>query len=716
MNQRVTRSNATKQAFYKLSNKGRTQKAVPFSHNFQEMTLGHSPFETPGQLQIPSTSESSRMALQGNVQENERIQMHQNHETPHNTNSQKQVNDRNSVEYRATPRGERAQDHDDHENDHRSQSREGEIPDHADTGHTSLQRRGEPSSEAVDRIVQAVNRVANTSKRKSSSRTDHRQSRRSDVFMQNRNQYFSSGSQHSSDRRGNQMGEDFHVHNEPNENRQRGRSSNQRQLNFDLVDPNNHAPIINQPAITYINQNHTNGSGTEIHSFSSMAGQLGTPPFRDDQTMNAEINAPPLYNNMPPYNNQIPYQYAPHQFGYPGHNMQPYLTAGSMHQQPIAQTSHNNLQGIPAMRQDNFTNSVSQTYHHASHFKPIMKPVDPPPFRGHRDDISAFDFLEEVKRYQTLVGCTDNDLLQSIIPNLLHGIAFHWYNGEKRILPFQSFHDFCDRFKKHFLSYDYSEQLRKELEGRTQGENERLCDYIIKILEYNRRIGLDQSDREIISRILNGLTPEYLPYFRGAHQFHTLADFKRDAEMVDAQVARARQYRPPNRYRSIEPVLQPTEYAYGLPNYDRTNHYSNYRQNTRDWRPQTPPRQQSPYPRNEQRQVTFSSPNNNSYNDRNRNGYQSRSFESPSETSDERSTTQSPAHLNRVETRSRFSQSDKHSDGQQQRSRSSSADRTRSRTPDKIECYRCKGDHRIRDCPKSPSHSGNGLSPGQKRQ
>lgn len=191
-------------------------------------------------------------------------------------------------------------------------------------------------------------------------------------------------------------------------------------------------------------------------------------------------------------------------------------------------------------------------------YRQYLKNLEPPTFSGNTDLQSPYDFIQNLLKFKNGTKIPDNDMISGIIPWALTGEAYSWFLTEHELFAFQSMSDFVERFRRHFLSQNYISDLRNELERRTQGENEPLASYLSKILEYYRRLNKRFDDSEIIHRIFAGLNPTYAPYFRNPSQFLSLYEFKHEAELIDAQIARIRSYRPPSRY-SVEPDLMPSQ-------------------------------------------------------------------------------------------------------------------------------------------------------------
>jgi len=110
-----------------------------------------------------------------------------------------------------------------------------------------------------------------------------------------------------------------------------------------------------------------------------------------------------------------------------------------------------------------------------------------PKYSGPSDPKTPYDFIVELEKFQSVIGYTDAEMLQLVTPMALRGEAYSWYRNERP--PFSVFADFKVRLRREFQAIGYHEELRKELEKRTQGTSEPLTSYIRAINEYYERLG-----------------------------------------------------------------------------------------------------------------------------------------------------------------------------------------------------------------------------------
>lgn len=387
----------------------------------------------------------------------------------------------------------------------------------------------------------------------------------------------------------------------------------------------------------------------------------------------------------------------------------------------------------------------------------FLRNLEPPKFTGVRDAISAYDFLEYLEKYQIATGLSDPEIIYGIIPFALTGEAYSWFLTEQHISAFDDLDDFSARFRRHFQSYSYIQELEEELERRSQNHDEPLSRYISKILEYYRRLSRPIIDRDVIQRIIRKLNPTYAAYFRRALDYQNLQHFKEEAEIVDAQIARIKNYRPPPRTSSENNYTRSHEYqkanryspnhmvshqnssggngydyntrhlqnetyrtrfqsqnaSYGAPDHSvNTRNESpyrpyNYTQRTENDYRRTPTRDFSPGTRHdfrEERKVNFSYEPAGSPVQNNNHPRQSRLEAHHS-------------YNERQSSRERERRPDTPASSNQRQNRSPTPfrnDRSSSRDRNNIKCFNCGDNHYASECPKK--NSGNDQNPSQRRQ
>ncbi|CAL8097987.1 unnamed protein product [Orchesella dallaii] len=342
----------------------------------------------------------------------------------------------------------------------------------------------------------------------------------------------------------------------------------------------------------------------------------------------------------------------------------------------------------------------------------LIKNIEPPSFTGKADSKSAYDFLLELEKYQSITGCSNNLLLRGIIPYALKDRAYAWYETEDLIEKFKGWSDFVLRFRRKFQSYDYYEALKREIDQRSQGKNEPLTDYISIIISFYRRLDRVVQSEEIIRKVAWGLHPSYMTFYRDIATSDDLRSLIQNAQIVDDIIERRKNYKPPPTENLIEPGLgymQDLHPESQFDNRSRRDTYLNRREQSGFRRERSDSRDSiSNQPTGSK--VSFALPPKGT-SDSHPYDKDKRIFDSGRIRSDSK---------DRVFDRDfkpifkRNSSEERSSRGDRSRSQSPSNDRATSQFPQG--CFECGGDHMIRNCPRKNQNQGNGRNPSQARQ
>jgi len=87
----------------------------------------------------------------------------------------------------------------------------------------------------------------------------------------------------------------------------------------------------------------------------------------------------------------------------------------------------------------------------------------------------------ELERFQRALGYDENAMLNYVLPVSLTHEAYRWYREE---YPFNTWEEFKTKLRAEFQAVGYKEDLRREIEDRTQGPDEPLTVYIRIIMDY----------------------------------------------------------------------------------------------------------------------------------------------------------------------------------------------------------------------------------------
>jgi hypothetical protein len=349
---------------------------------------------------------------------------------------------------------------------------------------------------------------------------------------------------------------------------------------------------------------------------------------------------------------------------------------------------NDNDAGIPFMvMQEGMQNGDRNSMHH-------LKAIELPRYSGAEEKKTPFDFIVELEKYKTISRSSEQFMLEKILPATLEGIAYNWYRHEMSTGPFVNWEDFKVRFRREFQALGYREHLYRELDRRTQGPSESLSVFIRVILDYYERLDQRPPEREIVSRIMRQMHPEYLTVLYGK-EINTIRELKEAAFQAQDLIKHTRLYQPPPTYHSLEPSLawQPVE-ARPAPPPVPILHPTENRSNPRVHFAAVDPFAFY-HPPSTSRNVTFDAGQVNSR------GMEQRSM--GTRTSGPTDRPASPVQEDRNRPVSPLPPRD-------------NRERIRSGSPDRgpLRCWECNGDHMRNVCPRlnrSPPASGNGRAP-----
>jgi hypothetical protein len=174
-----------------------------------------------------------------------------------------------------------------------------------------------------------------------------------------------------------------------------------------------------------------------------------------------------------------------------------------------------------------------------------------PKYIGASDSRTPYDFLLELEKYQSIVGYTEEEMLTYVVPLALHQDAYNWLRYEP---PFQNWVEFRNRFRAEFQAIGYEEELRQELERRSQGPNETLTAYIRVILDYYQRVGRAYTEQQVVNRILKQMHPEFRQALQG-RVIQNLNQLKTAAHDAQELIKGMRTYKLPPTVGTLEPSL-----------------------------------------------------------------------------------------------------------------------------------------------------------------
>jgi len=174
-------------------------------------------------------------------------------------------------------------------------------------------------------------------------------------------------------------------------------------------------------------------------------------------------------------------------------------------------------------------------------------------YTGSDDTRTPYDFLVELEKFQSVLGYSEREMLGSVVPMFLTGEAYFWYRNE--VIPFMNWEDFKHRLRQEFQTAGYEQELRKQLDARTQGPDEPLTSFIRVINELFDRLGdrfINEGER--VHRILRQMHPEYRHALQGK-QVNTMQELRVAAHSAQELIKAYRSYVPPPQSAGVEPSL-----------------------------------------------------------------------------------------------------------------------------------------------------------------
>ena len=91
--------------------------------------------------------------------------------------------------------------------------------------------------------------------------------------------------------------------------------------------------------------------------------------------------------------------------------------------------------------------------------------MDVPKFKGFKDSKTPYDYIVELVKYQSIMGYSDDFMLDRILPMSLNDEASNWFRTS--LHPFQSLLKFQHRLRREYQPMGYKEDLLKEMDNRT---------------------------------------------------------------------------------------------------------------------------------------------------------------------------------------------------------------------------------------------------------
>lgn len=175
-------------------------------------------------------------------------------------------------------------------------------------------------------------------------------------------------------------------------------------------------------------------------------------------------------------------------------------------------------------------------------------------FDGDTSKLSLSSFLQRVEELRKARNCSVEELFHSA-SDLFEGVAREWFRSQSRQRRFDSWRTLVVALRQDFLPSDYDDQLWKEIQQRTQGQEERVVIYISIMENLFSCLSEPPSQKEKLKIIRKNLLPSFLPHLalQDIPDISTLTNICRALE--DANILKKKFQPPPRNVSVLEPGL-----------------------------------------------------------------------------------------------------------------------------------------------------------------
>lgn len=163
-----------------------------------------------------------------------------------------------------------------------------------------------------------------------------------------------------------------------------------------------------------------------------------------------------------------------------------------------------------------------------------------PKFAGEPDE-DGEEFLRRLGEYRERRRLTEEEILY-LLPEALTGHAMQWYRVERQ--EWSSYAGFLRHFREQFGSRNLQAQLRREIMLRTQGPDEPIGEYVIKMRTLFALLDPPYSLNDQLDICCANLHPD-LEKFIAREEIVDFADLRREGRRFERVRATAKTYRPP---------------------------------------------------------------------------------------------------------------------------------------------------------------------------
>jgi hypothetical protein len=184
----------------------------------------------------------------------------------------------------------------------------------------------------------------------------------------------------------------------------------------------------------------------------------------------------------------------------------------------------------------------------------ILSRIELPKYWGKADrKHSAYQYMQIIEDYAKSYGIDPFEIAKAKLPFSLKQDARGWYDFKFHRI--RSWTEFQTEFLSEFAACNYFRDLKRELDHRTQHEDESMTQFVQKIYGYYKILGELEDEAEICDRVMSQLNGKCEILSQG-QRFYSLNSLERFARDIDQRMDRIETHKnPPKLHESVEKHL-----------------------------------------------------------------------------------------------------------------------------------------------------------------
>lgn len=152
-------------------------------------------------------------------------------------------------------------------------------------------------------------------------------------------------------------------------------------------------------------------------------------------------------------------------------------------------------------------------------------------------------FLERADAFKEYKRVSDEEMW-GLVPEMIGMKVTQWLRAN--LFSISSWGEFKREIRRAYLPVGYDIRLKKDMFARTQGEGERVNEYITVLRTMNARLENSLEEGELLSLALDNLHPFYLTKITSL-SIHSFTELVSVGAEIEARQERCKLYRPPPR-------------------------------------------------------------------------------------------------------------------------------------------------------------------------